>query len=66
MKMVKPSPKLSIEEASKLELKPLSEHLKYIYLGPTKTLPVIVAFDLNLKQEEELLAILRENHEVIG
>ena len=63
--MVKPSLKPSIEEAPKLELKLLLEHLKYTYLGPTKILPVIITSDLNPKQEEELLAILRDNHEAI-
>ena len=66
MKIIKPSPKPSIEEASKLELKSLPEHLKYAYLDLEKTLPIIVTSNLNPKQEEELLAILRENWEAIG
>ena len=66
MKMVKPSLKPSLEEAPKLELEFLSEHLKYAYLGPEKILPVIITSDLNLKQEKELLAILKKNREAIG
>ena len=49
MDMVKPSPKPSIEEVPKLELKPLPEHLKYAYLDPMKILSVITASDLNSK-----------------
>src|SRR5438270_6094312 len=37
----------SIIEAPKLELKPLPEHLKYIFLGDEETLPVIIAADLS-------------------
>ena len=66
IEMTKPSPESLKEEAPKLELKPLPEHLKYVYLGPEKTLPVIIASDLDLNQEEELLAVLRENREAIG
>ena len=64
--MVKPSPKPSIKEASKVELKLLPDHLKYAYLDPAEILPVIITSDLNSKQEEELLAILKKNHEAIG
>ena len=59
--MTKPSPESSKEEAPKVELKPLPEHLKYVYLGLEKTLPVIIASNLNPNQEEKILAILREN-----
>ena len=56
IEMTKPSPESSKEEAPKVELKPLLE-----YLGSQETLPVIIASDLNLNQEEELLAILKKN-----
>ena len=36
---VRPLPKPSVEEAPKLELKPLSKHLKYAYLDPLEILP---------------------------
>ncbi|XP_074377771.1 uncharacterized protein LOC141719295 [Apium graveolens] len=35
--------KPSIEEAPKLELKPLSDHLRYAFLGDSSTFPVIIA-----------------------
>ena len=49
-----PPPKPSIEEAPKLELKPLPPHLQYAYLGDSDTLPVIVSSDLSKLQEEKL------------
>ena len=36
----------SIEQVPDLELKPLSDHLKYVYLGSNKTLPVIIIKEL--------------------
>ena len=55
-----------MEEAPKLELKPLPKHLKYAYLGPSETLPVIILADLDPKQEGELLSVLDENKEALG
>ena len=55
-----------MEEAPKLELKSLPNHLKYTYLGLSRTLPVIISADLDPIQEEELLTILRENQEALG
>ena len=52
--------KPSIEEAPTLELKPLTEHLSYAFLGDASTLPVIIASDLSGSEEDKLLRILRE------
>jgi hypothetical protein len=41
-------------------------HLTYAYLGENKTLPVIVAANLSLGEEEKLLRVLKENKTVIG
>lgn len=41
----------SLEAAPKLELKPLSVTLKYVFLGSSDTLPVIIASNLTLDQE---------------
>ncbi|XP_019242350.1 PREDICTED: uncharacterized protein LOC109222444, partial [Nicotiana attenuata] len=46
-----PPPKPSIEEAPKLELKPLPPHLQYAYLGDSDTLPVIVYSELLLEKD---------------
>ena len=37
----------SIVQPPSLELKHLPEHLKYVYLGENKTLPVIITSSLN-------------------
>jgi hypothetical protein len=55
-----------VPEPPKKELKPLSDNLKYKFLGPAETLPVIIASDLHVAQEEKLLDILREYKEAIG
>ncbi|XP_074336985.1 uncharacterized protein LOC141674164 [Apium graveolens] len=56
---VEPSP-------PELELKPLPNTLKYKFLGPNKSFPVIIASNLTASQEEELLSVLKENKEAIG
>ncbi|XP_075079843.1 uncharacterized protein LOC142165117 [Nicotiana tabacum] len=61
-----PPPKPSIEEALKLELKPLPPHLQYAYLGDSDTLPVIVSSDLSKLLEEKLLRVLREHKRALG
>ncbi|KAG5540097.1 hypothetical protein RHGRI_020361 [Rhododendron griersonianum] len=61
------SPSLpSIVEPPKLELKPLPNTLKYKFLGPCDTLPVIIASDLDDTQEQKLLNVLKEHKEAIG
>ncbi|XP_070057027.1 uncharacterized protein [Nicotiana tomentosiformis] len=59
-------PKPSIEEATKLELKPLPAHMRYSYLGNSETLPVIISSSLTDIQEEKLLKVLREHKKAIG
>jgi hypothetical protein len=48
------------------ELKPLPESLKYRFLGPADSLPVIIASNLIDAQKEKLLDVLREHKEAIG
>ena len=47
-------------------MKPLPQHLKYVYLGENETLPVIIANNLTLIQEEKLLRVLKEFKKAIG
>ncbi|XP_019265861.1 PREDICTED: uncharacterized protein LOC109243393 [Nicotiana attenuata] len=61
-----PPPKPPVEEAPKLELKPLPSHLHYAYLGSSNTLPVIVSSHLSNLQEEKLLRVLRNHKHAIG
>jgi hypothetical protein len=55
----------AFEQANR-ELKPLSDTLKYKYLDPSESLPVIISSDLDESQEQELLNVLREHKEAIG
>jgi len=55
-----------LPEPPKKELKPLPDNLKYKFLGPAESLPVIIALDLVDTQEEELLNVLKEHKEAIG
>ena len=48
----------SIELPPILELKLLSSHLKYIYLGKNNTLPVIISSSLNAYKERRLVNVL--------
>jgi hypothetical protein len=48
-------------EPTKRELKPLPDTLKYKYLDPYESLPVIIAADLNETQEQKLLDVLKEH-----
>jgi hypothetical protein len=56
----------AVPEPPKKEFKPLPDNLKYKFLGPAETLPVIIASDLHAAQEERLLDVIREHKEAIG
>jgi hypothetical protein len=49
----------------KVDLKPLPKGLKYEYLGPDKTYPVVVNDELSLKENEKLLNLLKRHRKVI-
>ncbi|RDX68488.1 hypothetical protein CR513_52519, partial [Mucuna pruriens] len=49
-----------------VELKPFPNHLKYAYLDSEQQLPVIIANNLLLEQEEKLLKVLRQHKKAIG
>ena len=61
-----PPVKPSIEEAPKLELKALPPYLRYEFLGNGDTLPVFIASDLNEKQVESLVKVLKRFKRAIG
>jgi hypothetical protein len=56
----------SLECAPTLELKKLPDSLKYAFLGPDQTLPVIIASNLNSIQESQLLDVLKTHRGAIG
>ncbi|RDX85412.1 hypothetical protein CR513_33401, partial [Mucuna pruriens] len=49
-----------------MELKPLSNHLKYAYLDKEQQLPVIIANNLHQEQEDKLLEVLRQHKRAMG
>ena len=55
---------LSMDESS-LELKTLPSTLKYAFLDEEKAKPVIISSNLDIKHEEQLLEVLRQNEEAI-
>ena len=40
-----------IEKSPKLDLKPLPDHLKYVYLSDDETCPIIISSNLTLDQD---------------
>jgi hypothetical protein len=56
----------AVPDSPKKELKLLPENLKYKFLSPVESLPVIIASDLVDDQKKKLLDVLRENKEAIG
>ena len=55
-----------IVEAPKLELKALPPHLRYVYISEENILPVIIPADLNARQVECLVAVLKRFKRAIG
>ncbi|XP_019157162.1 PREDICTED: uncharacterized protein LOC109153743 [Ipomoea nil] len=59
-------PSIEAEVPPKLELKPLPNSLKYAFLGPNNTFPVIIASNLSHEQETSLLVVLKKYKSAIG
>jgi len=55
-----------LKEAPKVELKPLPSNLRYEFLGPNSTYPVIVNASLNEVETEKLLYVLKKYPKAIG
>ncbi|CAN6707342.1 unnamed protein product [Malus baccata var. baccata] len=56
----------SVIQVPVLDLKPLPDHLKYVFLGDEETLPVIVSSSLTALEEEKLIRVLKEHKTAIG
>ena len=63
---VEEEPLTDEEQAPKVELKPLPSSLRYEFLGPNSTFPVIVNANLNACQVDSLLRVLRAHRKAIG
>ncbi|XP_070667945.1 uncharacterized protein [Malus domestica] len=61
-----PNHEESGEMAPTLKLKPLPNHLKYVFLGDKETLPIIVSSSLIAVEEEKLVRVLQEYKTAIG
>lgn len=59
-----PNPSSPVAEPFKLDLKPLPDTMKYRFLGPAKSLPVIIASNLGDAQEQ-IFDVLKEHKEAI-
>ncbi|CAN6567531.1 unnamed protein product [Malus baccata var. baccata] len=56
----------SVVQPPTLELKPLPNHLKYIFLGEDEMLPVIISTSLTAQEEGKLVRVLKEYKTTIG
>ena len=54
------------EDAPKVELKQLPPDLRYAFLGPNSTYPIIVNAHLNGEQVDKLLRRVRDHRKIIG
>lgn len=52
---------LSINDTPQVKLKPLLAKLRYAYLRPISTYPVIINTNLNVEQRDKLVWLLREH-----
>jgi hypothetical protein len=52
-------------QVPEVDLKPLPKGLKYEFLGPDKTYPVIVSDELSPEENERLLNLLKKHRKVI-
>lgn len=64
--LVKEEPALLPKEAPKVELKTLPSNLRYAFLGPNSTYPVIVNASLDEVETEKLLYVLKKYPKAIG
>jgi hypothetical protein len=48
-------------QVPEVDLKPLPKELKYEFLGPDKTYPVIMSDELSPKENEKVLNLLKKN-----
>jgi len=63
---VEEKPSFDKKWTPKVELKPLSSSLRYEFLRPNSTYPVIVNASLSASQVDSLLRVLREHYKAIG
>jgi len=53
-------------EKTKVELKILPNHLKYVFLEENETKPVMISSELTVEKENRLVEVLKRHREAIG
>ena len=53
-------------EKTKVELKILPNHLKYVFLEENETKPVMISIELTIEKENRLVEVLKRHREAIG
>ena len=53
-------------EKTKVELKILPNHLKYVFLEENETKPVVISSELTAEEENNLVEVLKRHKEEIG
>nr|GFB08139.1 hypothetical protein [Tanacetum cinerariifolium] len=66
LKVVEPKNKSSDDEPPEVELKELSPHLEYAFLGENKKWPLIIAKDLNINEKSALINVLKSRKKAIA
>ena len=56
----------SVETTPKLELKDVTPHLRYAFLGKDEKLPVIIPMDLDWRQVKCLVSLVKRFKQAIG
>jgi hypothetical protein len=57
---------LQIEKSGELELKPLPNNLKYVFLDKEKLHPIIIGVNLKEDEEKKLIQVINDNKEALG
>nr|GFC23601.1 reverse transcriptase domain-containing protein [Tanacetum cinerariifolium] len=66
LKVVEPKNQSSDDETPEVELKELSPHLEYAFLGENEKWQVIIAKDLNVNEKTALINVLKSRKKVIA
>nr|GFD01225.1 reverse transcriptase domain-containing protein [Tanacetum cinerariifolium] len=66
LKVIEPKTQSEEDEPPKVELKELSPHLEYTFLGNNEEWPVIIAKDLSSNEKTDLINVLKTRKKAIA
>nr|GFC44024.1 reverse transcriptase domain-containing protein [Tanacetum cinerariifolium] len=66
LKVVEPKNQSFDDEPPEVELKELSPHMEYAFLGENEKWPVIIAKDLNVNEKTALINVLKSRKKAIA